>query len=386
MAKKRRAAGAAKQAEKVEEEPREQQAGPSEEAAGGSEPSSNGGGSASGGSSGSGGSGSEGSSSDGGSSAPEVSDEEGEDADDEDGEAYEQVDVDFQFFDPAEADFHGLKALLHTYLDGSPYDGSGLADAIIAQRTVGTVVKTGEDDDPIAVMTALNTQRYAERPFMREVRDYVLAKCGDEAVRRQFEEAWGAAGSGLLLNERLINSPPSLAPPLVQALLDEVGWATEDEPTQELRDSFKLERYILVTRVYTDAAAAAGGAAAQQQDGGGAGPSGGGGKAKKKKQKTAGAAPVLVYVRPEDEYLHAAAAASFTWPIEGRAVAKDELKPLRLALLVGAGPAASARAQLDRVVGNAAAMGPPPPALAAGRGGGGGGRGRGRGGGRGGRK
>jgi hypothetical protein len=292
---------------------------------------------------------------------------------------------------PQEIDFHGLKALLHTYLDGEQYDGSGLADTIIAQvragvggctaargrpacgagacflycrhpspraaagatvpraegqglppgragccqhkqapgvagptnrlpwsvpdavrlpnvvslarhpmrpvkSTVGTVVKSGEDDDPIAVMTALSTRRYAGRPFMGQVRDYVLRKCGDEELRRRFQEvrlagtgrtrmpsegprrtgrpedvstrgsracrastaaarvaaerrrhvrrltpgpcahtraqAWAAEGTALLINERLINSPPQLAPPLVQALFDEIQWATEDEPTQ----------------------------------------------------------------------------------------------------------------------------------------------------------
>lgn len=45
-------------------------------------------------------------------------------------------------------------------------------------------------------------------------------------------QAWDLPGTGLLINERLINSPPQLAPPLVQALFSEISWATEDEPTQ----------------------------------------------------------------------------------------------------------------------------------------------------------
>lgn len=45
-------------------------------------------------------------------------------------------------------------------------------------------------------------------------------------------QAWDQPGTGLILNERLINSPPQLAPPLVQALFSEIGWATEDEPSQ----------------------------------------------------------------------------------------------------------------------------------------------------------
>lgn len=44
-----------------------------------------------------------------------------------------EVDVDFEFFDPQEVDFHGLKALLQTYLDGSTYSCSELVDTVITQ-------------------------------------------------------------------------------------------------------------------------------------------------------------------------------------------------------------------------------------------------------------
>lgn len=67
------------------------------------------------------------------SSGPEVSEESAESDDDEDGEAFDEVQVEFQFFDPAEKDFHGLKALLANFLDGEQYDSSGLVDTIIKQ-------------------------------------------------------------------------------------------------------------------------------------------------------------------------------------------------------------------------------------------------------------
>jgi protein BCP1 len=87
-----------------------------------------------------GGSGSSGSASDSGdgdssSSGPEVSDDGKEDSDDPD--AFDKIDVNFEFFDPKESDFHGLKALLHTYLDGQQYDSSPLVDAIIQQVCPG---------------------------------------------------------------------------------------------------------------------------------------------------------------------------------------------------------------------------------------------------------
>ena len=45
-------------------------------------------------------------------------------------------------------------------------------------------------------------------------------------------QAWGNSHAGLLLSERLVNAPPQLAPPLNQALFEEIEWAQEDEPTQ----------------------------------------------------------------------------------------------------------------------------------------------------------
>lgn len=43
------------------------------------------------------------------------------------------VNIDFEFFDPAEIDFHGLKSLLRTYLDGEDFSCSELVHTIIKQ-------------------------------------------------------------------------------------------------------------------------------------------------------------------------------------------------------------------------------------------------------------
>ncbi|KAG1668071.1 hypothetical protein FOA52_010481 [Chlamydomonas sp. UWO 241] len=77
-----------------------------------------------------------------------------------------------------------------------------------------------------------------------------------------------------------------------------------------------------------------------------------------KKAKTSasqGQDPVLVYLRPEDEFLHAAAEWSFTFPVENRVVGKDDLAPLRMVMLVDAKAVAGVRRELDSVVGNMAA-------------------------------
>lgn len=64
---------------------------------------------------------------------PDVSDA-GEDEDEDDDDTkQEEIVIDFEFFPPKEIDFHGLKALLFTYLDGRQYDAAGLVTAILKQ-------------------------------------------------------------------------------------------------------------------------------------------------------------------------------------------------------------------------------------------------------------
>lgn len=66
-------------------------------------------------------------------SLPDASEDGPSSEDDEDGEAYKEITVDFEFMGPKEKDFLGLRALLQTYLDGTPYNVSQLVDLIIKQ-------------------------------------------------------------------------------------------------------------------------------------------------------------------------------------------------------------------------------------------------------------
>ena len=49
----------------------------------------------------------------------------------------ELIDVDFEFFEPAERDFHGIKTLLTPLFDGQPLNSSQLADFILQQVRTG---------------------------------------------------------------------------------------------------------------------------------------------------------------------------------------------------------------------------------------------------------
>lgn len=78
------------------------------------------------------------------------------------------VQADFAFFDPKPNDFHGLKVLLQTYLDDKEWDLSGFVDIILAQTTVGSVVKIEDDEDEgvYGFVSALNMGRYKASVYL----------------------------------------------------------------------------------------------------------------------------------------------------------------------------------------------------------------------------
>lgn len=253
-----------------------------------------------------------------------------------DNDSQDVVDVDFEFFDPKPEDYHGVKALLRSYLDDTAWDLGGFVDLIISQTTVGTVIKTAEDESPIGVITALNLGRYKGHTCIKNIWQFLHSKCNSKADASELEAVFEKHpyDVGLLVSERLINIPEELAPPLHQGLFDEVSWATEDEPSKALRNSFKFKYYLIMTRVF------------QQLP-----------KKKKtlkfskmsKRQKisvtgTGDASKSdspgeLIYTKPEDELFHEMSHWSCQFPVSSDALAAHEvqrLKQFRLVMVLSA--------------------------------------------------
>ncbi|KAH7687225.1 protein BCP1 protein [Dioscorea alata] len=254
--------------------------------------------------------------------------------DDEDNEVNEKesgaeqemeiIQADFGFFDPKPGDFGGVKLLLQNYLDNKPWDLSGFVDLILEQTTVGTVVKSdgGDDqgdeenddeDDVYAVISALNLGRYAEHECIHELKKFLLEACGDENVKKKLRTLLEKQANevGLLVSQRFVNCPHQLVPPLYDALFDEVSWATEDEPTQELRDSFRFKCYLLVTRIYM--------------------------RKKVDQQKTVTSPDcneAVVYIKAEDEIFQELSSFSFTFRLHNEQLVPYELRNYNLIGLV----------------------------------------------------
>ncbi|KAJ1805868.1 Mss4p nuclear export, partial [Coemansia sp. RSA 2599] len=140
----------------------------------------------------------------------------------------EIVEVDFEFFDPKEQDYHAIKRLLMGVFgdDSEDFDIGSLADLCLAQTAIGSTVKMDETGDPYAFLTVLGMQEHGQKEVVGQIRQYLLKKVpGSEKPRL---EKILAANVGLVLNERIINMPPQIVPPMFRMLMEELGWAKED--------------------------------------------------------------------------------------------------------------------------------------------------------------
>eukprot|EP00898_Chlorokybus_atmophyticus_P000244 jgi/Chlat1/121/Chrsp1S03092 len=248
-----------------------------------------------------------------------------------------EINVDFEFFDPKPGDYHGIKALLRRYLGDIEWDIGGMADLIEGQSTVGTIIKTAdnddEDDGPLGFITALNLCKHKEQACIKDVRKYMLKACKEEDVRKQLQAALAAPKTGLIVSERVVNCPPELVSPLHDALFDEICWATEDEPTPEARAAFKFDQYIIMTRVLRDNAPKADQA-----------------KKLKKSKKTKQATEEVIYIKPEDQVFQELATWSFTFPLPSVTAPDKSLQSVGLVLCLQASKVQLFRSKLAQLL------------------------------------
>ncbi|KAJ2518619.1 Mss4p nuclear export [Coemansia sp. RSA 1939] len=163
------------------------------------------------------------------------------------------VDVDFEFFEPSEIDFHGLKSLLTSAFgdDAQDFDISGLADLVLEQSEVGSTVKTdGEASDPYGIFTVLSLNRNNDVPVVRQIKDYLLKKA--EKTRAG---AYGRLADilntpdnhvGLLISERVVNVPPQVIAPMLRMLVDEM------EGADSVDETYSFDYFLLLCPLYKE--------------------------------------------------------------------------------------------------------------------------------------
>ncbi|XP_043216679.1 protein BCCIP homolog isoform X1 [Amphibalanus amphitrite] len=254
--------------------------------------------------------------------------------------------VDFEGRCPTHSDYHGIRQLLLPLLPRAHVNWGQLADIIIAQNQVGSVLKQcdpegpdADDDDDDAmdadsdkevygVTTVINLTERRETDAVKELKQTLLSRCKSAGAARDVQLKLEAALSSttehtaLLLNERFVNIPLQICVPLLTSLRDEIEEAAKKSMP------FKFSHFVLISKLHRP-------------------------KGKGKKKDRTQAEPV--WVNGEDEIFDKAAEASFEFSVaeetdtavDGRWTDRDTLMtPYRRVLLL---PAAALPPAIDEI-------------------------------------
>jgi protein BCP1 len=177
------------------------------------------------------------------------------------------INVDFSFKDPHEIDFKSIRRLLTNYvpsslisdhqtsksLEESLFDASGMAECIVAQRVLGTMIKIDDDLDVYSFATILPVSRYRESSWMRSIKSFVLDHCKDIKKKKLLNDLFTGSSLGLMINERMLNVPAELSPVLVENLERDLRWVKNESALKEDRSIFSaLTHILLLAPCWTD--------------------------------------------------------------------------------------------------------------------------------------
>lgn len=92
------------------------------------------------------------------------------------GDMEEELNLDFAFFDPKPEHFNSVKTLLNGYLEGISFKSSQLADLVINQLHIGTMVGVEDSPDVFGFVTILNVNQHKDQSVLGEILHYVIQK------------------------------------------------------------------------------------------------------------------------------------------------------------------------------------------------------------------
>jgi len=132
---------------------------------------------------------------------------------------------------------------------------SELSDLILFQKEVGSVIKTELEEDTgnqnvdlLALTTILNLKHYADKNVIKQIKQYLtdkVEKFGTEENKFVARKILENEKVGFFINERAINLPMPLIPPLLNMIPDDIeGWNMENLGTNK----YEFEYVCMVSK------------------------------------------------------------------------------------------------------------------------------------------
>ena len=170
-------------------------------------------------------------------------------------EGPEVIEVDFTFCDMHEKYFHGLKTLLTGTSPIYAAQSSGLADMMIKNVSVGTVISTEADNDGEGTIygyaSVLNLTTYQEDPAIQALRKICLDKC-PAAHKAELQVVFSGKTkrpAGIYLQGRMVNLPLEIVEVLHQQLVLDMDWAVKNAEGVD-RKSLDFGAFVRIAPAY----------------------------------------------------------------------------------------------------------------------------------------
>lgn len=176
----------------------------------------------------------------------------GDDDDEDDDSDVSELEANWDFSDPnPTTDYHAVKAFVRSLTGSDAFDAGGLADVIVSQVEVGTMVKNGDaGEEPLAFMTVVNLKNNASTPSLTQIKEYIVENAA--GMKDQFEKVFteglsGKKNVGLLLHDRVVNTPLEVVGAMYGELLKDIDYARKEGGDDGKPDpSWQLEKIIVV--------------------------------------------------------------------------------------------------------------------------------------------
>ncbi|EDW58499.2 protein BCCIP homolog [Drosophila virilis] len=179
----------------------------------------------------------------------------------------EELQVEFEGRAPIDPDAEGISQLLQRLFPRAEINCNQLAQLLIAQNFVGSVIcqclddgpesetddNMVEDDTIFGITSVLNLTAKKEQPVIEQLRKYLLERAEKHAtkqVHKQLRELLHNEQShvGFLINERFINIPAQISVPLLQNLQQEI------ETAKAKKMKFNFDTLLLLVKFHRNAA------------------------------------------------------------------------------------------------------------------------------------
>ena len=229
----------------------------------------------------------------------------------DDGPEPEIMEVDFEFNDTEEIDYHGIKQLLERSA-WAAVNVSEVADALIKQKGVGTCVKIDDTYNCVyGIISAFNIAE-AQKNNLNSVGkmcSFLKSVCQNSTTAEALSNSLTAKAlqeypTGILVNERYVNMPPEITPVIHRQLVEDLKWSKEKLEPPSARAQWNLKRLLIVSRCFVDGASQSSGKSNKKK------------KRKRRRKKNSAAGqkdeePLVYFLKYEDEIFQKNAIFSF---------------------------------------------------------------------------